>query len=115
MLTTLLGTPFQPSGEGAFLLLEDIGEPPYKIQRMLNHLLQSGLLKGIKGVGIGSFSGSKIPKGANWSLRDVFVDFFHPLGIPVLGDLPFGHGKQNQPWLVGTSVHVTTDGEIHVE
>jgi len=56
-LCHLTGTPFQPDLDGTILFLEDVGEPPYKIDRMLSHMKLAGLFKGVKGVVLGSFEG----------------------------------------------------------
>ena len=59
ILCSLGGTPYAPALEDwddAILLLEDIGEPPYKIDRMLQQLRRQGVLSRVKGVALGTFT-----------------------------------------------------------
>lgn len=56
-LCHLTGTPFQPDLDGTILFLEDVGEPPYKVDRMLSQMKLAGLLRGVRGVVLGSFEG----------------------------------------------------------
>jgi muramoyltetrapeptide carboxypeptidase len=98
MLTTLLGTPWQLNCHNKILLLEEIAEPAYKIQRMLKHLIYSGMLNGCKAIGLGSWSNCKLPVDVNWTLLDLIIENLQPLGIPVFHNLPFGHGRENWLW-----------------
>jgi len=101
MFASLAGTPFQAHTQGTILLLEDIGEAPYRIDRMIQQLLDSGFFAGVRGVGFGEFSGCHPPDGTTWSLKEVLLDQIGRLGIPVVGNLPFGHGSANRPFVWG--------------
>jgi muramoyltetrapeptide carboxypeptidase len=113
MIGTMLGTPWQLVAGGSILAIEDIGEPPYKIQRMLNQLQQAGTLEGVRGIALGEFTGCSPGEGSAWTLDDLFVDFFAPLKIPVLHRLPFGHGPNNSPWVLGKKYRFHAKG-LHV-
>jgi muramoyltetrapeptide carboxypeptidase len=107
VLVSLLGTPYFPDLRGAVLLIEDVGESVYRIDRMLLQLKLSGHLSGIHAVLLGSFT--DIPDDQpNRSLDAVFRDHFIPLDVPILGGFPFGHiaEKVTVPW--GASVRVDT-------
>ncbi|MBU3954169.1 MAG: LD-carboxypeptidase, partial [Proteobacteria bacterium] len=65
-LTHLIGTPFQPDFMGAVLFLEDVGEPAYKIDRMLSQMKMAGLFRGVKGVITGSFENCDNPEYIPW-------------------------------------------------
>ncbi|WP_327067037.1 S66 peptidase family protein [Kitasatospora sp. NBC_01302] len=89
LLAVERGTPgARPSFAGTILLLEDVNEHPYAIDRILTQLLRSGALDGIRGVALGSWAGCGAPE----RLRDVFLERLGPLGVPVLWELGFGHG-----------------------
>jgi muramoyltetrapeptide carboxypeptidase len=106
MLCATAGTPFQLRAEGCILALEDVGEAPYRIDRMLEQLRQSGQLDGVAGIALGSWRGCRVPEGVDWSLDDIFLEHFAPLGVPVVADLPFGHGPDNIGLPLGRTVHL---------
>lgn len=91
LLTASLGTPDFPSLDGAILMIEEVDEPPYKVDRMLTQLRRSGVLRGVAGIAVGQFTGCV----DEWpmSVVDVLVDRLGDLGVPVLGGLPVGHGQ----------------------
>lgn len=100
VLAALCGTPWQLDTTGAILVLEDVGEAPYRIDRLLVQIAQAGLLRGVAGVALGRFESCAPPAGATWTLRDVLVEALAPLGVPVVAELPIGHGAANHafPW-----------------
>jgi muramoyltetrapeptide carboxypeptidase len=105
LLSSLCGTPFQPDTRGAVLFLEDVGERPYRLDRMLVQLEQSGLFAGCRAVVLGDFTRCDEPGGAlTW--RDAAVRVFRRRALPVLAGLPFGHGRPNLPIPMGTEVEV---------
>lgn len=94
--TSLIGTPWFPRLEGCVLVLEDVGEEPYRVDRMLTQWRTSGVLKGIVGVGLGRFRWKKddiLP--GDLSMEEVLLDRFGDLGVPVVAELPVGHGQPN--------------------
>lgn len=103
-LATLCGTPFQPVLAGAILLLEEIGEPPYKVDRLLCQIEQAGLFQGIQGVVLGAFADCEPAEGASFTLRDVLRERLSPLGLRVWAGAPVGHARRNEPFRVGGSV-----------
>mgnify|MGYP000861932111 CR=1 FL=1 len=92
--THLLGTPFLPDLQGALLVLEDVGEAPYRLDRMLTHWRLSGALQQLAGIGFGSFSGCD-PEDSAFRLEEVLRERTSDLGIPVLASLPVGHEPGN--------------------
>jgi len=92
LLASLVGTPFLPSLEGALLVLEDIGEAVYRIDRMLSQLRLAGVLRGLAGVIVGNFTDAlrQTPDGA-LGLDEVLGHYFEPLQIPVAHGMPVGH------------------------
>ncbi|MGW4897764.1 S66 peptidase family protein [Kitasatospora sp. NPDC004240] len=82
------GTPSaRPSYAGALLVLEDVNEQPYQLDRILTQLLRTGTFDGVTGVALGSWDGCGRPD----RVRDVMLDRLGPLGVPVLWELGFGH------------------------
>lgn len=91
LLAASVGTPDLPDLRGAVLLLEEVAEPPYKVDRMLTHLHRSGVLDGVAGVAVGQFTEC----ADEWAttIVDVLTEHLGALGVPVLGGLPLGHGR----------------------
>jgi muramoyltetrapeptide carboxypeptidase len=106
MLATLCGTPWQLDTRGAIVVLEDVGEPAYRIDRMLQQLVSAGGLDGVAGVAVGRFVHCRLPDDADWALSDVILDHLEPLGVPVVGDLPIGHGPDNHAFPWGARAHL---------
>lgn len=100
LLAATCGTRWQLDARGAILVLEEIGEAPYRVDRMLRQLVEAGVFQGVVGVAVGELVGCRPPEGADWTLADVVLDHLRPLGVPVVGDLPIGHGARNRafPW-----------------
>jgi muramoyltetrapeptide carboxypeptidase len=100
--THLLGTPMQPELDGVILAIEDVGEAPYRIDRMLTQWRMSGALSKIAGVAVGSFTKCEVPANIpSFSVSEVLRDRLGDLGIPVVSDLPFGHQAPNAALPVG--------------
>lgn len=100
--THLLGTPMQPELDGVILAIEDVGEAPYRIDRMLTQWRMSGALAKIAGVALGSFTRCEVPENIpSFSVSEVLRDRLGDLGIPVVSDLPFGHQAPNAALPVG--------------
>ncbi|MFD5751997.1 LD-carboxypeptidase [Streptomyces sp. NPDC127033] len=90
LLAADLGTPYaRPSAAGGLLMIEDVGEEPYRIDRILTQLLRSGWLDGVAGVGLGSWAEC----GPSEEVRAVLADRLGGLGVPVVEELGFGHGE----------------------
>jgi len=100
ILGTLIGTPWQPSFKNAILFLEDVGEAPYRWDRMLTHLLNCGLLQQVSGIAIGLNADCEDPqaktaKEYRQTLDEVLRERLAPLKIPIVAGLPFGHVPMN--------------------
>lgn len=105
--THLLGTPHLPDLRGAIVIFEDVGEAPYRLERLLTHWRLCGALQQLAGVGFGSFSGcvdSDRADGApetRFSAEEVLQERTADLGIPVVAQLPVGHAPGNAALPVG--------------
>ena len=96
-----LGTPWELDTRGAILMLEDVTELPYRLDRMLQQLRAAGKLKDIAGIALGDFKDCEDERYPEWTSERLFLDVFGSLGVPVVMDLPFGHGGRNRPWPFG--------------
>jgi muramoyltetrapeptide carboxypeptidase len=99
ILAASAGTPHAPGPAGAVLLIEDVNEAPYRVDRALVQLGRAGLLTGLAGVAVGQFTGCGGP-----AVVDTLRDRLGRLGIPVLGGLPIGHGDHQVAVRLGTPV-----------
>jgi muramoyltetrapeptide carboxypeptidase len=92
MLCSLLGTPHWPKVKGGVLMLEDVGEHPYRVERMLYQLLHAGILARQRAVLFGSFTGYQL--NANDDGYDFAAAIAHirsRIAVPIYTGLPFGH------------------------
>ncbi|MEL6345632.1 MAG: LD-carboxypeptidase [Myxococcota bacterium] len=110
MVASLAGTPWAMRANGAIVLLEDVNEPPYKLDRLITQLRQSGALDGVSAVALGEFTGSRAPEGAGWDIEDLMTELLEPLNVPVIAGLPVGHGQRNHAWKYGAAGVLTEDG-----
>lgn len=106
LLGTLVGTPWQPAFKNKILFLEDVGEAPYRWDRMLTHLLNCGLLQQVAGIAIGLNADCEDPKAKTTkeyrqTLEDVLKERLLSLNIPIVTGLPFGHVPHNATLPVG--------------
>ncbi|MEB3255992.1 MAG: LD-carboxypeptidase [Synechococcaceae cyanobacterium] len=120
--THLLGTPHLPPLRGAILVLEDVGEAPYRIERMLTHWRLSGALQQLAGLGFGSFAGceeadSRADESAEqrFSLAQVLQERSLDLGLPVVAGLPVGHSPGNAALPLGRPARLDgSRGRLHL-
>jgi muramoyltetrapeptide carboxypeptidase len=112
VLTSLLGTPYFPQDKGGVLFLEDVGEHPYRVERMLTHLLHAGVLSQQRAVLMGQFSKYKLVPGHDKGFKMVtVVDWLrNQIKAPVLTGLPFGHVETKVLLPVGAKVDLVTEG-----
>ena len=114
--THLIGTPWLPSMKGAVLVLQDVGEAPYRVDRMLTHWRSAGLLQQLAGVACGRFSWAEddiLP--GDFSMEEVLEERLGDLGIPLVVNLPLGHGQPNQTLPLGSIAELDGHrGRLHL-
>jgi muramoyltetrapeptide carboxypeptidase len=112
LLVAMLGTPFALDTTGAILFIEDVGERPYRIDRMLTHLKQAGKLDNLAGVIFGEMTGclgdTADPSLLLSVIADVFADYSYPIGF----GLPAGHGGENLALPLGTRARLDTRQQV---
>jgi muramoyltetrapeptide carboxypeptidase len=104
-LCHLIGTPFQPSFRNRILLLEDRGEAPYRIDRMLTQLKLAGCLEGIRGLVLGSFTDC----GSEAEILEIIHERFAEANIPVLAGMEAGHAEPNLTLPLGAAAILDAD------
>ncbi len=112
VLVSLLGTPFFPQVNKGVLFLEDVGEHPYRIERMLTQLLHAGVLARQKAVVLGQFTHFKLVPAHDKGFKlATVVDWLrNQIKAPVLTGLPFGHVPTKVLLPVGARVDLVTEG-----
>ncbi|ADD43057.1 S66 peptidase family protein [Stackebrandtia nassauensis] len=101
--------------DDAILFIEDVGESPYRVDRLLTELLRAGTLKHVAGVAIGQFTDSTGNPG-DWTVAEVLRDRLTPLGVPVIGGLRIGHGADPRVMPLGVPAELDTKaGTLTVE
>ncbi len=105
VLGALNGTPNAPDLEGKILFIEDVGERPYRVDRMLTTLSQSGWFDRIAGLVVGAFT-EGAPGDDGVSIDDVFAAQFSTASFPVVSGLQAGHITENEPLAFGGTARI---------
>lgn len=92
VLASLCGTPWQLDATGAIVVLEDLHEAPYRLDRCIRQLTASGALRGARAVVLGDFLHCKAD---GYALHDLLAEALAPLGVPVWMGIEVGHGSRN--------------------
>lgn len=116
LVSAMMGTPYDLEMEDKLVFLEEIGEDPYRIDRMLTQLLLSGKLEKASGIVLGIFKGCEMDEedhsGNNFSLAYVLRDRLGALGIPVIYGYSFGHITNNLTIPMGIEAQLNTGPPI---
>lgn len=111
VLCSLVGTPYLPEVRGGILFLEDVGEHPYRIERMLSQLLHAGILARQKAIVLGQFTGFTLTShDKGFKLSSVVQWLQSQTKVPVLSNLPYGHVQTKVLLPVGATVDLAVDG-----
>lgn len=112
VLVSMVGTPFFPTIKGGILFLEDVGEHPYQIERMLTQLLHAGILENQKAIVLGQFTGFTLNAHDKGYKFNTVVSWLQSrLKIPVLTNLPYGHVQTKVLLPVGKSADLAAEGK----
>ncbi|PIE32158.1 LD-carboxypeptidase [candidate division KSB3 bacterium] len=107
LICALLGTPFEIDTRGKILLIEDIDEANYRVDRMLTQLRLAGKLEEAAGIAIGDFVNTEpLDSWKHFPIDEVFQDILLPLKKPILKNLPFGHGRNKATLPLGALARV---------
>lgn len=111
VLSSLVGTPYFPKIKGGVLFLEDVAEPPYRVERMLSQLLHAGVLANQKAVVLGQFTEYRLtPHDKGFNMKTVAHWLRCQLPVPVLENLPYGHVQTKVLLPVGAKVDLLVQG-----
>ena len=110
MLAALAGSPYLPDFRGKILFLEDVGEAPYRVDRMLSTLKLMGALDKISGFIFGECTDCKPGDGyGSLTLEQIFDDYIRPLNIPAYRGAMIGHIREQFIVPVGGKVELDAD------
>jgi muramoyltetrapeptide carboxypeptidase len=116
LIVTTLGTPYEIDLKGKVLFVEDVGEEPYRIDRMLTHLWVTGHLKKLAGIVFGKFTNC-VPKKDNpeystsFTVDELLRERITPLGIPAISGVNIGHIKNKVTMPIGARATVDADAK----
>jgi muramoyltetrapeptide carboxypeptidase len=108
VFTRLLGTPFMPPLDGGILLLEDLSEQPYRLDRMWTHLELAGVFRKIRGIALGQFIGCE-PRDGGFTAAEALRDLAAATGVPCASGFPIGHADVNEAVPLGVRVRLEAD------
>ncbi|HHY11186.1 MAG TPA: LD-carboxypeptidase [Firmicutes bacterium] len=113
LIASTIGTAWEIDTRGKVLFLEEVGEKPYRVDRMLCQLELSGKLSDAAGFCVGGFTGCEAdPERPSFTVDEVLEQYFTGTGKPCITNVPAGHGKFNATLPLGAKVHieVSSDG-----
>jgi len=112
LISSVIGTKHQPDFSGSILILEDIGEQPYRIDRYLSQLKSAGIFEQINGVILSKFIDCEEKEDEpTLSLDEIFLDYFGSLSIPVIKNFLYGHVPKKFTIPIGVEVELNTDSQ----
>lgn len=116
VLAGIMGSRYEIETAGRILLLEDVDEPVYRVDRYFAQLALAGKLQAVAGVMLGGFTYDQPPEaGTDTALAELMSDYFGRLGVPVLAGLPAGHQRENWALPLNTLVELDADaGRVRV-
>ena len=112
VMTAMLGTPFEPDTRGSLVFLEDVGEPLYKLDRMLTSLSLAGKFEDCAGIVLGSFEDCPPDCKSSHeksSLYELFRETLLPCSVPVISNLRFGHTYPQITFAPGAAALLDTE------
>jgi muramoyltetrapeptide carboxypeptidase len=112
MIMSVLGTDYVPRIDDGILFLEDIGEHPYRVERMLLQLMHAGVLQRQRAIVLGDFSGYRLAPGDNgYDFAQMLAYLRATLPCPVITGLAFGHIPRRVTIPFGAAGHLVSDGD----
>jgi len=106
MLSSLMGTPWEPEFDGHILFIEEYAEAPYRIHRMLLQMKLAGKFNRVRGVVLGHLSSCVQRRGLGPNVEEAIKDIFSEFNFPVLSGAPFGHELLNLPVPLGVRASI---------
>lgn len=114
VVDSLMGSPYEIDTDDKILFLEDVGEAPYRVDRMLNTLRLAGKFDHVAGIILGAFTARE--EEPTWnedaSMDDVLNHYFAHLDVPVLAHFPVGHVRYNSTLPIGVPVELDASKQV---
>ena len=111
MMVASLGTPFEIQTDDSILFIEDIGEKPFRIDRMLMQLRLAGKLDSVRGFVFGEMLDCAPPKGETYTLQQVIMRVLEPYNVPIVYGLKSGHVTSGNITLpIGVQAELVAEG-----
>jgi muramoyltetrapeptide carboxypeptidase len=116
LLCASIGTPFEVQTEGRIVILEDLDTETYLVDTAINHLLRAGKLQDAAGIVFGTsvnLQAQTVPEGpsSELSVEELLEELLAPLGIPVIANVPVGHGKHMATMPLGVRARLDADAK----
>lgn len=111
VLSGLISTPMDMLRPGTILVIEDIAEPIYKVERILHQLRLNGVLPALAGLVVGQFTDYR-PDPNHPSMEEMIARMVEPYSYPVAFGAPFGHVDTNMPFVQGAQMHLQVTPEL---
>ena len=109
LLTAMIGTPYLPKIDGGILFIEDVNEPPFRIERMILQLHYAGILARQQALVLGDFTDyTQTPYDNGYTFDTMVESLRQRLGLPIIRGLPFGHGATTRTLPVGAPARLVS-------
>jgi muramoyltetrapeptide carboxypeptidase len=108
LIVASIGTPYEIKTEGKILFLEEIGEDPYRLDRMMTQLRLAGKMEGLAGIILGSFLNCD-PEEADYTAADALKEIIAREGVPIIANFPAGHARDNWAFPLGVRAQMNAD------
>jgi muramoyltetrapeptide carboxypeptidase len=114
VLASVAGTPWALCESQGIVMVEDVGEAAYRLDRCLMQLMAGNVFTRVRAVVFGEFTRCTVPRNADYSIIEIMRELLQPLDVPVFAGAEFGHGSRNLPWVYGRTV-VIENGVVKYE
>lgn len=110
MICSAIGTPYEVNFKNSIILIEEIGENPYVIDRLLSQMIYANKFTGCNGIILGHFTDCSLSDYSNsFTLDDIITQKLLPLGIPIIKDFPCGHSYPNLTLPIGCNLYYNSE------
>ncbi|MHA1539958.1 MAG: S66 peptidase family protein [Alphaproteobacteria bacterium] len=114
LMTSLMGTPYFPRFKNKILLIEEVKEEPYRVDRQLTQLRLAGLFDDVAGVVFGDFKDCTAKSKRHATVTEVLEEFSSYVSGPVITDFHYGHGDSRLVLPIGGRVKIDTEAKVFV-
>ena len=109
LIASLIGTPYEPDFKKAILVLEDVCEEPYRVDRMFTQMHLAGIFDKISGVVLGDWHNCTAKDKTDGTIENVLMEHFGNRPIPVVKGFPYGHGIKGTIFPIGAKAKLNAD------